>query len=320
MRSKALEYVLPFYNEPHRFYHTYQHLNQVLNTLGNGSYLAENVSDELFYAALFHDIVYVVGADDNEESSYDMFVDYAHDNDLDNVDVDKVRDMILATKDHWAPKFFDLDTQALLAADVAIFAHRLDVVLEYENQIFKEHQQYDINEYRKGRLQFLNSIIDSPRSTDAEKRSCEYLIQYITDKVYKIGIYAGSFNPLHIGHENICQQAERVFDKVILAQGINPEKEIPAPLTNHRQVIRYSGLLTELFSNNEDYADYHLVRGIRGIDDTVAEDVLRSVVHDIDPSISTTYFFCDSQFSHVSSSLCRQIKDVDKNLYDKYAV
>jgi pantetheine-phosphate adenylyltransferase len=38
----------------------------------------------------------------------------------------------------------------------------------------------------------------------------------------KIGVYAGSFNPFHVGHADILHQALEVFDEVILAIGNNP--------------------------------------------------------------------------------------------------
>ena len=70
-----------------------------------------------------------------------------------------------------------------------------------------------------------------------------------TIKPKKIGVYAGSFNPYHIGHEDIYNQASKVFDEVILAQGINSSKNVPDFLDfkDNRQVWRYDSLLSNLF-------------------------------------------------------------------------
>ncbi len=66
----------------------------------------------------------------------------------------------------------------------------------------------------------------------------------------KLGIYAGSFNPIHRGHLNILQKARRVFDKVIVARGINPEKGIaentwPKFIEDNYMCQSYEGLLTD---------------------------------------------------------------------------
>ena len=41
-----------------------------------------------------------------------------------------------------------------------------------------------------------------------------------------LAIYAGSFNPFHIGHLNIVEKAEKIFGEgnVLIAIGVNPEK------------------------------------------------------------------------------------------------
>lgn len=39
-----------------------------------------------------------------------------------------------------------------------------------------------------------------------------------------IGVYPGSFNPWHEGHEDVLNKALKVFDKVIILIGYNPDK------------------------------------------------------------------------------------------------
>lgn len=40
----------------------------------------------------------------------------------------------------------------------------------------------------------------------------------------RVGIYPGSFNPWHDGHQDILNKALRIFDKIIVLQGHNPSK------------------------------------------------------------------------------------------------
>ena len=40
----------------------------------------------------------------------------------------------------------------------------------------------------------------------------------------KIAIYPGSFDPITLGHLNIIQKSEKIFDKIIIGIGENPQK------------------------------------------------------------------------------------------------
>lgn len=145
----------------------------------------------------------------------------------------------------------------------------------------------------------------------------------------KIGIYPGSFNPFHIGHYDIALKAERVFDKIIVAQGINPAKsEEKAPDLNLPfRVMRYSCSLAQLYTNFvlwEPKDTYFIVRGLRNGYDLGYEEVLRKTVEDmvspeVSPKIQFAYFFCNRAFEHISSSTIRQLmksgEDVSKYLY-----
>ena len=82
----------------------------------------------------------------------------------------------------------------------------------------------------------------------------------------KIGIYPGSFNPFHKGHLNILEKAEKIFDKVILARGINPEKKneiMPLPKSiENRTWMNYNGLLTDFIKSLPyDNITYFIVTG-----------------------------------------------------------
>jgi cytidyltransferase-like protein len=47
-------------------------------------------------------------------------------------------------------------------------------------------------------------------------------------KKVKTGVFAGSFNPPHVGHLNIIQKAEKIFDNIVVLQAWNPAKNMPA--------------------------------------------------------------------------------------------
>ena len=41
----------------------------------------------------------------------------------------------------------------------------------------------------------------------------------------RIAVFAGSFDPITKGHEDIVRRAVPIFDKIIVAMGINSEKK-----------------------------------------------------------------------------------------------
>lgn len=137
----------------------------------------------------------------------------------------------------------------------------------------------------------------------------------------KIGIYAGSFNPYHIGHEDIYQQALKVFDRVIIAQGINPNKKEPPILSlKDRETMWYNGLLSNMLYENKPAGDLYLVRGLRTSFDVGYEDNLRNTLLDFDSKIKVVYFFCHKQYEHVSSSMIRSLYPFGRHAYEKYLV
>jgi pantetheine-phosphate adenylyltransferase len=152
-----------------------------------------------------------------------------------------------------------------------------------------------------------------------EKR--DFALSYLEQKPYKIGIYPGSFNPFHTGHMSVLTQAEEIFDKVIIAQGINPDKEAPDnPIPNiNREVVEYTSLVTELFHYDKNI-EYFMVRGLRNEHDMLAEENLRKTIHDINPQIRFTYFCCDPAVEHVSSSMIRGLIKFDENAADRYLI
>ena len=159
---------------------------------------------------------------------------------------------------------------------------------------FKANQDMD---YRTWRAQQLALFKDDPIAT-------EFLLNWKP----KIAIYCGSFNPFHLGHLNILEKAEKIFDKVIICVGKNPEKkdirifELPQKIKN-RQIVYYSGLLTELMVDLK--YDVTLVRGLRNSTDLQYELTQFKFLQDLRPDIKIVNIFCDKEFEHISSSAIR---------------
>jgi pantetheine-phosphate adenylyltransferase len=129
-----------------------------------------------------------------------------------------------------------------------------------------------------------------------------------------VGLFAGSFNPFHKGHYNVLQKAERIFDKVIIAFGQNPEKsertwEIPNTIKN-RQIEHYEGLLTDLV---EKMGDVTVIRGLRNSTDFNYEQNQYRYIQELMPNIKIVNIFCDKEFEHISSSGIRTLEKFNKH-------
>lgn len=146
-----------------------------------------------------------------------------------------------------------------------------------------------------------------------------------------IGLYAGSFNPFTIGHLSIVKQAVEIFDKVVVAKGINPQKadkitdDYPLPVKFLKgmdvESRVYKTLLTDLIKELEnEYFNVVLVRGLRNGADLEYEQNLIAFLRGMYPKLKVTTFYCDPAFRHISSSALRDIKKFSELEYKKYVV
>lgn len=142
----------------------------------------------------------------------------------------------------------------------------------------------------------------------------------------KIAIYPGSFNPFHRGHYNILLKAESIFDKVIIARGVNPEKaastyELPKAISD-RTLVLYNGLLTDCIEAvAEEYgSNPTVIRGLRNSVDLQYEMNQYRYLQDLKPDIKMVSIFCDKEFEHISSSGIRLLSKYGDEKVKNYLV
>jgi len=179
--------------------------------------------------------------------------------------------------------------------------------LQIERFYFKTYQHIDYAIYKQARIQHLKNI--------NENHLLNPLIDYITTYQPKIAVFPGSFNPFHKGHYNILQKAERIFDKVIIAFGENPDKNprtFPIPYTiQNRQIEHYTTLLTDFIARLP--YDVIVIRGLRNSTDFHYEQNQYRYMQELYPKIKIINIFCDKMYEHISSSGIRTLQKYNQH-------
>jgi pantetheine-phosphate adenylyltransferase len=132
----------------------------------------------------------------------------------------------------------------------------------------------------------------------------------------RTGVYAGSFDPLTIGHLWMIEQGVRLFDRLVVAVGINPGKRYTFSLEDRLVMLRdslrqFRNLSVTSFSNRYliDYAQTtgatHILRGIRSESDYEYERTMRNINGDLDSSICTVFLMPPRDIAEVSSGMVK---------------
>lgn len=149
--------LLDMWNEPHRHYHNATHLvdihNQILNDYLHNK-LNEKTTEKLLLTNLFHDIIYDVSKNDNEQKSAEFFMSLCVEKN--NVHIQDIKQAILDTKSHSGDNYL---SNIFNKYDMSIVESNYDRLLEWETGIYEEYKIYG-DKYKQGRLQFLESIVD----------------------------------------------------------------------------------------------------------------------------------------------------------------
>jgi predicted metal-dependent HD superfamily phosphohydrolase len=158
LADRAFEDVSKQYAGPGRFYHTLDHVQNVLETVESLGSQARNLN-AIKLAAWLHDVIYDSQASDNEERSADFAERLCEK--LSIPDGRPVASLILKTKTHDAGH--DPDAQVLLDADLAILGAGEAVYQTYAEQIRQEYAWVPEADYRNGRRRVLENFLNRPR-------------------------------------------------------------------------------------------------------------------------------------------------------------
>lgn len=132
----------------------------------------------------------------------------------------------------------------------------------------------------------------------------------------KIAVCVGTFDPLTIGHLWIIEQGAAIFDKLIVATGINPDKQCMFSVIDRLDMLRKSvesfpnieiGIFTSqsIVTYAQSMGARFMLRGIRNESDYEHEHVIRNIHEDLNPNITTIFLMPPRQIAEVSSSMVK---------------
>jgi pantetheine-phosphate adenylyltransferase len=158
----------------------------------------------------------------------------------------------------------------------------------------------------------------------------------------KVGIYAGSFDPVTLGHLDVIERASRIVDRLVIGVLNNTNKK---PSFSAEERVEFIQRVTKDIPNVEvktfdgltvDFAKQEkariLVRGLRAVTDFEYELQIAQLNHKLDPKIDTIFLTTSVEYSYLSSSIVKEIahfggdisklvpKEVCQDIVDKLAV
>lgn len=147
------------YAEPHRAYHTWQHLAECLHHFDAARSLLQH-PDEVEVALWCHDVIYDTHRRDNEEASAQWAQQLLQEVGAPAATIQRVVDLILLTKHIAAP--VDDDGAFLLDIDLAILGADTTRFAEYEAQVRQEYNWVAWPAFCTGRSQILQTFLQRP--------------------------------------------------------------------------------------------------------------------------------------------------------------
>lgn len=141
----------------------------------------------------------------------------------------------------------------------------------------------------------------------------------------KIAIFPGSFDPFTRGHQAIVERALPMFDKLVIAIGVNRAKKGWMPIEERLErlcalyadepsveVVTYEILTMDLA---KEYGAKYILRGVRSVTDFEYERTIADANRKIG-GVETIFLISDAETAHISSSLVRELASFGHDISD----
>jgi pantetheine-phosphate adenylyltransferase len=134
---------------------------------------------------------------------------------------------------------------------------------------------------------------------------------------HRTAVYTGMFDPAHFGHLDVIKRGSHIFDHLVVGVGTNPEKK---PLLDDTERVHLLQTILKPYHNVEvlpftglavkfvrGIGARIMLRGLRTTSDMEAEFTMSLTNLALDPEIETVFLMAKETYSHISSTLIRQI-------------
>jgi predicted metal-dependent HD superfamily phosphohydrolase len=156
--AAAFDALCTDYAQPHRAYHTGEHIAECLAWFDGCGVMASH-PPELSIAIYFHDAVYEPTAHDNEARSAELFRKLARDAGVATDALARVAALIESTATHDAPSG---DAALLADIDLSVLGAPPNRYARFERDVRREYAVFDDGAYRMGRTRVLDSFLERP--------------------------------------------------------------------------------------------------------------------------------------------------------------
>ncbi len=143
---------------------------------------------------------------------------------------------------------------------------------------------------------------------------------------HRVAVYTGMFDPIHLGHLDVIRRGRRLFDRLVVGVGINPDKHSFFPLEERVRLVErvvapignvdvrpFTGLAVGFV---REAGARIMLRGLRTLSDMEYEFTMSLTNFALDRELETVFLLASEGHSHISSTLIKQIAtfggDLDK--------
>jgi len=137
----------------------------------------------------------------------------------------------------------------------------------------------------------------------------------------RVGLYAGTFDPLTLGHIDIIGRAEKLVDRLVIGVAINRDKgpmfsldERVAMIEAEIATLRSGGPVIEVhpFENllidcARDVGANVIIRGLRAVADFEYEYQMVGMNRALDDSVETVFLMAEAKYQAIASKLVKEI-------------